>query len=424
MTGRGGGASGGKGGAAPGAPPRIARYEIAVLLLLTLANGVVAFDRLTVAYLSPYIVADLGISNAQLGLLSAALSGAVAVSSVFGGRLADRSGRRKRILLLCTILFSLGSAAGGLAATFALLFAGRAVLGIAEGPMVPISQTVMAQTSAPERRGVAMGFMQMVGAFGIAGVLGPIAATRLADAIGWRHTLLLSLLPGLLLALAIALVLKPDGKAEPAGGARDAGLGAALILLLKVRNMRVALGVAAMVTAWLVLQNTFLAVFLTGSRHLTPAAAGTVIAMGGIAGIAGGIALPFLSDRIGRRPVMVGGCLAGVACPAALLLLPADPLLLGLAILIGWLPLGIAPLYCATVPTESVDPALATTAVGLSMGTAELFGGVVLPPIAGRVADGFGLEAVFVICIGLALAACAISLFLRETAPRVTGRAG
>jgi MFS family permease len=396
------------------------RYELWVLLLLTLANGVVAFDRLTIAYLSPYIVADMGVSNAQLGLLAAALSGAVAISSFFGGRIADRTGSRKTLLIVCTIVFSLGSAGGAFAATFLALFVTRALLGIAEGPMVPISQTIMAETSKPERRGVAMGFMQMVGAFGIAGVLGPIVATQLAESVGWRNTLLLSLLPGLLLALGIALVLKPDTKPAP-NAERDAGIWRALVDLLKVPNMRVALAVAALFTAWLVLQNTFLAVFLTEVKGLTPITAGSVISMGGIAGIVGGIGLPFLSDRIGRKPVMIGASLAGIAGPLALLLLPGDPTLLGLAILLGWLPLGMAPLFCATVPTESVGPALAATAVGLSMGTAELFGGVVLPPIAGGAADAFGLEAVFVICIGLAILSAIAALFLTETAPAKVG---
>jgi sugar phosphate permease len=65
---------------------------------------------------------------------------------------------------------------------------------------------------------------------------------------------------------------------------------------------------------------------------------------------------------------------------------------------------------------------MATTAVGLSMGFAELFGGVLLPPIAGQAADAFGLEAIFYICIGLALLAAFAALFLKETAPRITGR--
>jgi len=404
--------------------PRSRRYEIIVLLLLTLANGVVAFDRLTVAYLSPYIVADMGVSNADLGLLAAALSLAVAVSSYLGGQLADRTGKRKLILLVCTILFSIGSGAGGLAGTLGVLLMARFLLGIAEGPMVPVSQTVMAETSAPERRGVAMGFMQMVGAFGIAGVLGPVVATQLADDYGWRHTLLLSLVPGLVLALLLWIFLQRDPPRPAAADRPKVGIGAAMVQLVSIPNMRVSLAIAGMMTAWLVLQNTFLAVFLTELKGLAPATAGSVIAMGGIAGITGGIGLPFLSDRIGRKPVMIGASLAGIACPIALLMLPGDPTLLAAAVLLGWLPIGVAPLYCATVPTESVPPMLATSAVGLSMGFAEFFGGVVLPPIAGSVADQFGLQAVFYICIALALGAATVALLLKETAPRIVGARG
>ncbi|KRA80741.1 MFS transporter [Altererythrobacter sp. Root672] len=403
------------------AAPTGRRYELTLLLLLTLANGVVAFDRLTVAFLAPYIVADLGLSNAEVGWLAGALSGAVALSAFFGGRLADRTGRRKTILIICTLVFSLGSGAGGLALTFTTLLAARFALGIAEGPMVPIGQTVIAETSQPERRGVNMGFMQMVGAFGLAGFLGPIVATQLADDHGWRTAMFLSILPGLLLAVLLAVFMCPDPKTPPAQNEAAANFVQALRTLLALRNMRVALAVAACVTAWLVLQNTFLSLFLTEDKGLSPTTAGWVISMGGIAGIVGGIGLPFLSDRIGRKPVLIWGSLACVGSPLALLLLPGDPTLLAGAILIGWLPLGIAPLYCATVPAESVSPALVTTAVGLSMGTAEFVGGVILPPVAGQVADSYGLSAVFIICIALALLAGFAALFLTETAPRIAG---
>ena len=401
------------------APPRDKSYEWTLLLLLTLANGVVAFDRLTVAFLAPYIVTDLGLSNAQVGMLAAALSGAIALSAFFGGRLADRSGKRKTLLIVCTLLFSLGSGAGGLALTFTALLAARFALGIAEGPMVPIGQTVIAEVSQPHRRGVNMGFMQMVGAFGLAGFVGPIVATQLAEDYGWRTAMYLSILPGLVLALLLVLFMRADPKAPPAEAQQQGNFVKALAALLRIPNMRVVLAVAAFITSWLVLQNTFLALFLTEDKGLTPTTAGWVISMGGIAGIVGGVGLPFLSDRIGRKPVMIWGSLACVASPLALLLLPGDPLLLAGAILIGWLPIGIGPLYCATVPAESVSPALASTAIGLSMGTAELVGGVILPPIAGEVADSYGLASVFMICIALALAAALAALFLRETAPRV-----
>jgi hypothetical protein len=57
----------------------------------------------------------------------------------------------------------------------------------------------------------------------------------------------------------------------------------------------------------------------------------------------------------------------------------------------------------------------------MAMGFAEFFGGMVVPPIGGYVADALGLPAVFWICIGLALASAFAALFLTETAPRKIG---
>ncbi|MGZ3257532.1 MAG: MFS transporter, partial [Croceibacterium sp.] len=89
-------------------------YELALLGVLTLGNGIVGFDRQTVAYLTPFIVKEMGLTNGQLGLIAAALSAAIAISSFFGSQLADRSGRRKGVLVAGTLLFSLLSGVSGL----------------------------------------------------------------------------------------------------------------------------------------------------------------------------------------------------------------------------------------------------------------------------------------------------------------------
>lgn len=396
-------------------------YELALLGVLTLGNGIVGFDRQTVAYLTPFIVKEMGLTNGQLGLIAAALSAAIALSSFFGSQLADRSGRRKGVLVAGTLLFSLLSGVSGLATTFMFLLAARFALGLSEGPIVPISQAIILDTSSPKTRGFNMGFMQMVGAFGIAGFIGPRVATELGAAHGWRTAMFLSIIPGLIIAALMLFVIKPDPRQAERASEHRGSPWAAFGALLAIRNMRIALAIAGLITGWLVLESTFLTKFLTEIKGLTPVGAGQVISWGGIGAFAGGIAFPTLSDWVGRKAVLIGGSLAAMLGPLALLYLPADPTALSLAMLLGWMPLGIAPLYCATVPTESVSPAMAATAVGLSMGFAELFGGVIVPPVAGRVADALGLQAVFWICVGLALVSAFAALFLIETAPRKVG---
>ena len=400
--------------------PRDRRYEFTLLGLLTLGNGIVGFDRQTVAYLAPYIVADpeMALTDAQLGWVASALSLGIGLTAFFGSQYVDRTGTRKWLMVFCTLGFSILSGMSGLATSFALLMLARFALGTFEGPIIPVGQTLILHHSSPERRGLNMGFMQMVGAFGIAGTLGPIVATWLGETVGWRNALFLSVLPGLLVAGAMALFMKPDPQqpAEATAAPRRSVM-AEFGEVLKVANMRVNIGIAGLFTAWLVLMTTFLVIYLTANKGLEPLVAGGTMAMFGPAAAVGGVALPWLSDRIGRKPVLVLGCLMGVVAPLLIVALPGDPDLLKVAIFFGFLPLGIGPLYCATVPTESVRPALVTTAVGLTMGFAELFGGVVLPPVAGVLSDAFGREAIFYLSAALALCATLVALFLRETAP-------
>ena len=190
-----------------------------------------------------------------------------------------------------------------------------------------------------------------------------------------------------------------------------------LAALWRIRNMRLTLGIASLFTAWLAVQNVFLPRYLVEVKGLAPATMGWVLGMGGIAAVIGGLTLPALSDRFGRRKVAALGAFAEVAAPLVLLWLPGDPVLLGLTILIGWIVLGIAPLYCAVIPAESVPPALAAGAIGLSMGTAELLGGVLAPYAAGLAADAWGLAAMLWLCAGCAIATGFVCLRLEETAP-------
>ena len=59
---------------------------------------------------------------------------------------------------------------------------------------------------------------------------------------------------------------------------------------------------------------------------------------------------------------------------------------------VSWMGLGTFPLFMGVIPTETVGRAQAATAMGLVVMIGELTGGVFGPPIAGRLADSYGLE--------------------------------
>jgi len=137
----------------------------------------------------------------------------------------------------------------------------------------------------------------------------------------------------------------------------------------------------------------------------------------GISAAAASFLVTGLSDRIGRRPVMIVMPFMGVILPLAALYYAGPVWVMALLFFIGWSMNGIFPMFMATVPSESVDPRHAATALGLTMGTAEVLGGVFSPSLAGMAADATSLAAPLWIMLGLTVASGTVAMFLQETAP-------
>ncbi len=391
-------------------------YENGLVLLMSLANGVVTLDRLLISYLSNDIVSEFHLSNTQLGMLASSLSVAIAGSGFILASLADATRRRKEILILMLVAFSLGSAVSGLAGGFILLLAARFVLGLAEGPIVPIAQSIVSIESSENRRGLNMGIVLNLGAAAIGLTLGPILATQIAAAFGWRTAFFLSCMPGLMLALAISFwIRRPTEGVRPAA-AKGAAL-AGLMDVLKTRNILLCIVISGLYSAWLIVQSVFLARYLVQVDGMTPTVMGFVVAASGISTAISGMAVPALSDRIGRRPALVLVTLFGMAAPLAALFVHGSPLLIAFALFIGYFGGGAGPLYVSIVPSESVPARYVATAVAISLASGEIFGGVLAPTLAGRAADAFGLAAPFWISAACAGICGVLSLFLVETAP-------
>ncbi|WP_244362317.1 MFS transporter [Streptomyces aquilus] len=149
------------------------RYENRLLLILFLAFGFVFFDRQALPFLAPYIAEDFHLSNTELGTLSGVLALTWALSGLVAGRLSDKLGRRKPILIAAVVLFSCFSAAGGLMTGFLGLLVARALMGMAEGAVLPLAQSLMVEASRDSRRGLNMGLLQGSSAGLMGGILAP-----------------------------------------------------------------------------------------------------------------------------------------------------------------------------------------------------------------------------------------------------------
>lgn len=395
------------------------RYQWLLIGILSANFGVVFFDRNAFSFLAPFIQPDLKLTNTQIGLIAAAFSFAWAVSGLFMGSLSDRIGRRKLILVIATITFSTASVLSGFAQTFIMLLGARMLMGIAEGGIMPITQTLIAAEVDPEKRGLAHGITQNFGANLLANFLGPIVIIAIANAVGWRHAFWLVSVPGFIMALLIALYIREPTHLD----AHEKPTFAQARGLLADRTIVVCIFLSIFLVAYLVVFSVFMPLYLVNVRGIDTQKMSWIMSSFGLASIAIAFIVPGLSDRLGRKPVAVVAGLLGVFIPLGALLIGGQSVWpYYLAFAAGAAISGVFPLAMATIPSEIVPPGLTATALSLTMGTSEIIGGVFAPSLAGRAADVWGLSAPLWIVFWLAVAVGVTAMMLRETAPRALAR--
>lgn len=396
------------------------RYENRLVAILSLMFGFVFLDRNTATVLSTFIIRDLQLTNAQLGLLSSGLSFAWAISGFAIGLLADKLGRRKGILIVTVVMFSLCSMVSGMAPTFVILLAARMLMGFAEGPILPIAQSVVVLESSENRRGLNMGIVQCLGANLFAAVIGPILLVALAQVFGWRSTFFIAGIPGLICALLIwKLVREPDfhaiapshdGHAAPRDKMR-------MREMFRYRNMWLCIGIACFMVPWIGIGFTFLPTLFVNFRSMSESTMSWLMSALGFSAMIFGFVVPALSDKLGRKPTMIGFALLGTIYPLAALYYTGPLPVLALLIFISVAAIGTFPIFMAAIPSETIPARYLATSMGLVMGLGELLGGTLGPTLAGQAADRYGIQAAMFVAVGCALVAACLALFLRETAP-------
>ncbi|WCP14866.1 Hexuronate transporter [Sphingobium sp. AntQ-1] len=403
---------------------RSLRYEDKMVMILTAAGGVAALDAQAVFYLMPFIATDFALGSSQIGMIGSAVLVGWAIGGLLMARASDRLGKRKPFLVAAFACFALLSGLSAAAMGFATLLIARILIGLAEGPVIPIKQAIVMVESTPSRRGFNMGIVQNFGAQLLGTLLGPIILIAVAQNAGWRWAFLVAGIPGLIIALlilrfirepAIAAQAAPSPPSENGQSQRNGAH--AWRHLLGNRNLVLCTLIALAAVAWFFVMLTFLPLYLIRNLQFSSSQMSLVMSLIGVAGVISAVIVPAISDRHGRRTAIMIFSAIGAIAPLGALYAGANPWVIGATLLIGCLMLGTFPLIMATVPQESVQPADAATATGLVIAVAQLGGGAIGPILAGWLADRIGDDTPLMLAAGLALIATGIAPFVRETKP-------
>lgn len=401
-------------------------YENKLTILFMFTIGLVCFDRLAINFLIPYIQEDLDLNNTQVGMLAAAAALTWSVTAIVGGRLSDKVKSKRNYLVALITAFSLASMLQGFAGSFVHLVILRLLMGVFEGPVAPVSQSVLAIESSPHRRGFNLGMAMSTGQGLFGAILAPIVVVALAEQFDWRNAFFFTLLPGLILAGFVWKIMREPEPRDTDGQAfateRHESHSRSEIGTI-LRNRNVMLGVT-MFTGFMVFAMVFQVyspLYLTSVHGLSPTVMSFIMAAFGVGAALWGFTVPLISDYIGRKPTAFFFALISAFGPLAIIFLDG-PIILGISMFIFSAGMAVGGMSATVIPAEAVPPSMAGLAVGIPIGLGELIGGFGGPLIAGIAGDAFGLQAALLVASCGALLCSFAALFLRETAPRIIAK--
>ncbi|MDD2581857.1 MAG: MFS transporter [Desulfuromonadaceae bacterium] len=194
------------------------RYALGLLLAVNLLNYI---DRQVLFAVFPLIKIDLNLSDTALGFLGSAFMLSYLLFAPLFGWIGDHWSRT-RLAAGGLVVWSLATALAGFAPGYRTLLAARATVGVGEASFGTVSPGLIADFFPKERRGRVLAWFYV--AIPVGSALGYLLGGVLGHVYGWHAAFLLVGVPGLLLAIPIALLRTPprggDDAPPPALGVR------------------------------------------------------------------------------------------------------------------------------------------------------------------------------------------------------------
>jgi FSR family fosmidomycin resistance protein-like MFS transporter len=367
--------------------------------------------------LLPLIGRDLGLSFGQIGAILTVQFAAGAISNIPGGMAVDAIGRKGVLMAVALAWVGLPYLAMGFSHSYWMLLVCAALVGIGNNIWHPTAIPLLAR-DFPQRRGLVVSIHAMGGNLGDA--IAPLVVGGLLTLFTWRDVVLMNVVPGLIASalLLLALGRQDDDRLEPGRGAklRNTEAFAALRSLLANRTvLMLSLGSAVRAMTAMTLL-AFLPVFLSDEMHYPPAWVGGCLFALQAAGFAAAPIAGHLSDRAGRRSVIM----SSMAMSAVVLLFMAfagrSSAFVLLIAFLGFFLFAIRAVLQAWL-LDATPRHLGGTSIGILFG-AQAVGAAIGPIIGGMLADRYGIIATFYFLAATIVVANMFIFFTPAAGPR------
>jgi MFS family permease len=379
-------------------PVSSASFALFILFAVNLLNF---YDRQLAGALAEPVRKEFHLSDTSLGLLGTVFTLMYAVVGLGFGRAAD-TWYRTRLIAVGTAVWSVLTAASGLAQNYAQLVVSRLGVGVGEATCAPASQSLIGDLFPPDRRARAMGVFMLGLPAGLC--LAYFTAGAIGAAFGWRAVFLFACIPGLLLALLALRIPEPvrgalDAARPPAS--LEAAVKAPFAAVLKLPTMR-----------WIILSgifhnfnmyaiNAFQTPFLQRFHEMNLREASNVSAISvGAVGAIGLLVGGWLGDRMSAKRrngrLLLAACSMAITAPSIFIALNQPKGAIAAFMLLMAIGTVTMYVYYATVYAaiqDVIEPRLRGTAVAIYFCAMYVLGASLGSLVLGMLSDHFAHQA-------------------------------
>lgn len=381
--------------------PTRARRSFQEVWVVSIGHALTHWYPATFYLLLPLIGNELGLSYSQIGSILACQYAAGAIANVPGGIFVDTVGRKGLLMALSLAWIGFPYLVMGFTHAYWMMLACATLVGIGNNLWHPTAIPWLANRF-PERKGLVMAFHGMGANVGDA--VAPLVVGALLAVYSWRTVVLVNIIPGILMSVLILLYIGRIHNAEPAAGeGKPVPLSSAqrlrsLMELLKNRALVTLAAGSALRSLTQGALLTFLPLYLARDMGYSPFWIGGCLFALQAAGFVASPIAGHLSDRVGRRQIIVSSMSMTAVVILFMAVAGGTPWFVLLVALLGFFLFAVRAVLQAWL-LDATPRSMGGSAIGLLFGT-QAVGQALGPVSAGIVADHFGIMAAFYFLAG------------------------
>ncbi|MGB0361705.1 MAG: MFS transporter [bacterium] len=381
-------------------------------LMVGVGHGATHWVAATFYLLLPWIKETLQISYTNAGILVAVFHLASFLANFASGALTDITGKRVLIQSGSLTLGALALGGTSLAWSIIPLALMIAIIGATNNAWHPAAISFLSERY-PDNRGYALA-VHALGA-NVGDSIAPLMVGAVLGMLSWQDTALVSTVPVFVVAFWIWTVLSRHETIPPAETKETRKVPYLSELKIMFRQFEL-LGLSMMSgfrAAAQVGLLMFVPLYLTDVLEAGPMMTGVGFSLMQLGGVLSSPVAGAWSDRIGRRPIVVGGLALSTLVIAFLAIAGSQILFVSGIAFLGFVLYGVRPVVHSWA-LDLTSKTMGGTVISLVFGTQSLFS-IGIPVLSGMVADLFGLQRVFWLLAGLILVSNLIAFFLKDS---------